>query len=57
MSDSQTIANEFNNLFTNIGPALADKITCSEDPMSYVDNIIIVSHMSPVWMLKIQFYR
>ena len=27
VSDSQTIANEFNILFTNIGHALADKIT------------------------------
>ena len=24
----------------SIGPALADKITCSVDPMSYVDNIM-----------------
>ena len=48
-SDSQTISNEFNNLFTNIGPALADKITCSVDPMSYVDNImnsIVISYVS-----------
>ena len=49
VSDSQTIANEFNNVFTNIGPALADKITCSVDPMSYVDNImnsIVISYVS-----------
>ena len=49
VSDSQTIANDFNNFFTNIGPALADKITCSLDPMSYVDNIInsiVISYVS-----------
>ena len=49
VSDSQTIANEFNHFFTNIWPALADKITCSVDPMSYVDNImnsIVISYVS-----------
>ena len=49
VSDSQTIVNEFNNFFTNIGPALADKITCSVDPMSHVDNImnsIVISYVS-----------
>ena len=51
VSESQTIANEFNNFFTNIGPALADKIACSVDPMSYVDNIvnsIVISYVSCV---------
>ena len=40
VSDSQTVANAFNTVFTKIGPAFADKITCSGDPMSYVDNIM-----------------
>ena len=40
VNDSQIIATEFNNFFTSIGPALADKITCSVDPISYVDTII-----------------
>ena len=40
VNDSQIIATEFNNFFTSIGSALADKITCSVDPISYVDTII-----------------
>ena len=40
VNDSRTIANEFNNFFVSIGPALADTITCSVDPMSCVDNIM-----------------
>ena len=48
VNDSQIIATKFNNLFTSIGPALADKITCSVDPISYADttiNSIVVSYM------------
>ena len=43
------MATEFNNFFTSIGPALADKITCSVDPISYVDttiNSIVISYVS-----------
>ena len=43
VNDSQTIANEFNNLFVSIGPELADNITC------FVDNImnsIVISYVS-----------
>ena len=49
VNDSQRIATEFNNFFTSIGPALADKITCSVDPISYVDttiNSIVISYVS-----------
>ena len=49
VNDSQTIANEFNNFFVSIGPALADNITCFVDPISYVDNImnnIVISYVS-----------
>ena len=49
VNDIQTIANEFNNFFVSIGPALADNITCFVDPMSYVDNIInsiVISYVS-----------
>ena len=49
VNDSRTIANEFNNFFVSIGPALADTITCSVDPMSYVDNIMnsmVISYVS-----------
>ena len=49
VNNSRTIANEFNNFFVSIGPALADTITCSVDPMSYVDNImnsIAISYVS-----------
>ena len=48
VNDIQIIATEFNNLFTSIGPALADKITCSVDPISYVDttiNSIVISYV------------
>ena len=47
VNDSLIIAIEF-NFFTSIGPVLADKITCSVDPISYVDttiNSIVVSYM------------
>ena len=53
VSDSQTIANELNNVFTNIGPALAVNITCSVDLMSYVDNImnsIVISYVSCMYV-------
>ena len=43
------IATEFNSFFTSIEPALADKITCSVDPISYVDttiNSIVISYVS-----------
>ena len=49
VNDSQIIAAEFNNFFTSIGPALADKNTCSVDPISYVDttiNSIVISYIS-----------
>ena len=49
VSDSQTIANEFNHFFTNIGPALADQNSCPVDPRSYVDDImntIVSSYVS-----------
>ena len=48
VDDSKIIANEFNHFFTSIGPELADKITCSVDPISYVDTIvnsIVISYM------------
>ena len=46
---SQHIATEFNNFFTSIAPELVDKITCSVDPISYVDttiNSIVISYLS-----------
>ena len=49
VNNSRTISNEFNNFFVSIGHALADTITCSVDPMSYVDNImncIVISCVS-----------
>ena len=49
VNDSHIIANEFNNVFTSIGPALADKITSSVDPIPYVDttiNCIVISYVS-----------
>ena len=49
VDDSKIIANEFNHFFTSIGPELADKITCSVDPISYVDTIvnsIVISYAS-----------
>ena len=49
VNHSPIIVTEFNNFFTSIEPALADKITCSVDPISYVDTIIysiVISHVS-----------
>ena len=49
VNDRRTIANEFNNFFVSIGPALADTITCSKAPISYVDNImnsVVISYVS-----------
>ena len=58
VNDSQIIATEFNNFFTSIGPALADKITCLLDPISYIDttiNSIVISYMdvkNTIFLLK-----
>ena len=40
VTDSEVIANEFNNLFVSIGPTLASNITCSKDPLTYVNGIV-----------------
>ena len=39
VTDSEVIANEFNNFFVSIGPTLASNITCSKDPLTYVNGI------------------
>ena len=39
VTDSEVIANEFNNLFVFIGYTLASNITCSNDPLTYVNGI------------------
>ena len=39
VTDSTKIANGFNNFFVSIGPKLAENITCSVNPMSYVHSI------------------
>ena len=39
VTDSEVIANEFNNLFVSIGPTIASNITCSKDPLTYVNGI------------------
>ena len=46
VTDSEVIANEFNNFFVSIGPTLASNITCSKDPLAYVNGIVnsIVVH-------------
>ena len=33
------IANDFNNFFVSIGPTLTSNITCSNDPLTYVNGI------------------
>ena len=38
-TDSEVIVNEFNNCFVSIGPTLAGNITCSKDPLTYVNGI------------------
>ena len=46
VTDSEVIANEFNNFFVSIGTTLASNITCSKDPLTYVNGIVnsIVVH-------------
>ena len=46
VTDSEVIANEFNNFFVSIGPTLTSNITCSKDPLTYVNGIVnsIVVH-------------
>ena len=46
VTDKQKIANEFNNLFVNIGPHLAANIINTRDPLSYVNTFMhsIVIH-------------
>ena len=39
VTDSEVIANEFNNFFVSIGPTLASNITCSKD--HYVNGIVV----------------
>ena len=39
VTDSREIANGFNNYFISIGPLLANDITCSANPLSYVKSI------------------
>ena len=39
VTDSEVIANEFNSFFVSIGPSLASNITCSKDPLTYVNGI------------------
>ena len=49
VTDSTAIANGFNNFFVSIGPKLASDITCSINPMSYVNNIehsIVITDIS-----------
>ena len=40
VTDSELIANEFNNFFVSIGPTLASNITCSKDHLTYVNGIV-----------------
>ena len=41
-------SNEFNSFLVSIGPSLASNITCSKDPLTYVNgiaNIIVVPNV------------
>ena len=40
VTDSEVIANEFNNVFVSLGPTLASNITCSKDPLTHVNGIV-----------------
>ena len=49
VTDSQVIADEFNNFFVSIGPQLASNISCTVDPLTYVNttlNSIVVTEVS-----------
>ena len=37
ISDNVTIADSFNEYFVNVGKSLAQKITSTDDPLSYID--------------------
>ena len=37
ISDKVTIADSFNEYFVNVGKSLAQKITSTDDPWSYID--------------------
>ena len=37
ISDNITIADSFNEYFVNVGKSLAQKITSTDDPLSYID--------------------
>ena len=40
VTDSQIIANEFNNLFVSIYPKLAHDLSIDVNPLSYVNNVV-----------------
>ena len=37
ITNPQELSNEFNDYFVNIGPKLADKITCNQNTNSYME--------------------
>ena len=49
VTDNAVIANGFNNFFVSVGPQLAENITCTVNPMSYINCIeksIVVFNIS-----------
>ena len=56
VSDKTIIAQEFNNFFVNIGPELANSITSTVNPLSYVNNVmysIVISTVSEHEIMQI----
>ena len=46
ISDNVTIADSFNEYFVNVGKSLAQKITSTDDPLSYIDyNNLCISEL------------
>ena len=46
ISDNVTIADSFNEYFLNVGKSLAQKITSTDDPLSYIDyNNLCISEL------------
>ena len=56
ITDSQLIADEFNNLFVSIGPQLANNISnyIKYSPLSYVHSVVISSVISTIIALEVR---
>ena len=54
ITDSQLIADEFNNFFVSIGPQLANKISNTVSPLSYVHSVVNSIVISIITALEVR---